>query len=502
MTTLTPTDLNASLRSRIQGCWLGKAVGGTLGQTFEGLPGPLDADFYFPVPEEMVPNDDLDLQVVYAAVLDKLDAPTVDRHILADAWRDHVLFPWNEYGVAVRNLAEGLEPPFTGSFDNWFTCGEGAAIRSEIWACLAPGNPDLAAAYAYEDACFDHDGDGIYASQFLARLQSLAFVESDVDALIDGALAGIPADSGIASVVTDTRRWAREISDWREVRGLIVEKYGRQDFTDVRQNTGFVILGWLHGKDFSEAILITNNCGEDCDSSTASVGALLGILDPAGIDERWLAPIGNDLVLNSEIINLEHPATLDAFTDLVMSLADRLGGQAPVATSAPFDPATRRIPVRLAHFNTVFSPERWAQRDQSELPQIDGALPELDYTDGTLDGTWVRMPRTEFEDRLLMVEYTLNGRGRRTVRLMVNSTEDYRVWIDGEFLHGAQGSALFFPAPHMAPVGQYVDFELPDGEHTLSLAIKRPPATRETAEWVTGLVERPSMLWIENALRP
>ena len=28
-------------REKILGCWLGKAVGGTLGQTFEGLEGPL-----------------------------------------------------------------------------------------------------------------------------------------------------------------------------------------------------------------------------------------------------------------------------------------------------------------------------------------------------------------------------------------------------------------------------------------------------------------------------
>ncbi len=79
-------------------------------------------------------------------------------------------FPWNEYGVGKRNWAEGLVPPHTGSFDNWFTCGEGAAIRSELWACLAPGDPDRAAAFAYEDACFDHAGDGVLAAQFNARV--------------------------------------------------------------------------------------------------------------------------------------------------------------------------------------------------------------------------------------------------------------------------------------------------------------------------------------------
>ena len=103
------------------GCWLGKAVVGTLGVPLEGQNGPLDVDFYEPIPTEMLPNDDLDLQFLWACVLDKVDDVRVDRHILAQAGRDHCGFPWDEYGVALRNIAEGLLPPRTGSFDNWST---------------------------------------------------------------------------------------------------------------------------------------------------------------------------------------------------------------------------------------------------------------------------------------------------------------------------------------------------------------------------------------------
>lgn len=489
-----------TIRKKILGCWRGKAVGGTLGQTFEGLSGPLDAQFYVPVPTEMVPNDDLDLQVVYACVLSEMDTPRVDRHLLADAWRRHVDFPWNEYGVAMRNQAEGILPPHTGSFDNWFTCGEGAAIRSELWACLAPGNPDLAAAYAYEDACFDHAGDGVIAAQFLARLQSAAFVESDPDTLLDIALAGIPADSGIASVVIDTRRWVAEAQDWREVRARIMDKYGVQDFTDVRPNTGFVVLGWLMGQNFSEQICITNNCGEDCDSSTASIGALLGILNPDQIGEDWLAPIGDDLVLNEEIRDLDAPATIADFTELVLDLRMRLPEGAPLVEETDFDPQAYRIPVEVAHFNTTQG--RWDVRDQSELPPVGSELPKLPSVASSLPGTVVSFPREEFEDRMMMLTFTINARGRSAVRLMFNCTEDYRVWLDGEFLHGAQGSSLFFPAPHMAPVGQFIDFEMPDGDRRLSIAVKRPPQQRSHANWVLGLVEMPSALWIEHAFRP
>ena len=488
-------------REKIQACWLGKAVGGTLGQTFEGLEGPLDADFYFPVPTEMVANDDLDLQVLFAVVMDKLETVRVDRNVLAGAWAEHVKFPWNEYGAAMRNLAEGILPPATGSFDNWFTCGEGAAIRSELWACLAPGNPDLAQAYAYEDACFDHAGDGILAAQFLARLQSMAFVEHDVDVLLDTALAGIPSTSELHAAVTDTRRWAAESGDWRAVRELIMAKYGRQDFTDVRPNTAFVVLGWLLGKDFSERICITNNCGEDTDSSTASLGALLGILDPDSIDQRWLTPIGNDLVLNPEITGITAPETLDGFTDLVISLAERLDGAAPNPEESNFDPRDHTIPVKIGWGNTAHG--RWDVRDQSELPPIGSAPMEgIEFHDSELPGTWSQWHRDDFEDRILLIKYRLDGRGREAVRLMINSTTDCRAWLDGEFLHGAQGSPLIMPAPHMAPVGQAVDFTLPPGPHELVLALKRPPTTRPLAEWIIALVELPSALWIENAFRP
>lgn len=490
------------IRDKIMGCWLGKAVGGTLGQTFEGLEGPFEADYYLPVPTEMVPNDDLDLQVLYACVLRDMESPAVDRHLLADAWRDHVAFPWNEYGVGQRNHAEGIEPPFTGSFDNWFTCGEGAAIRSELWACLAPGNPDLAAAYAYEDACFDHAGDGIWAAVFLARLEALAFVESDPDRLLDGALEGIPPESGITAVVTDTRAWVASGLGWREVRAAIMDRYGCSDFTDVRPNTGFVVLGWLAGNDFSERILICNNSGQDTDSSTASLGALLGILDPDSIEERWLAPIGRDLVLNKEITGITPPATIDGFTDLVLELASRLDGVLPQATSGPFDPDRFSIPIELAHTNTAYG--KWTVRDPTELPPIGGRPPLLRATfrPARLPGTWVRWDRDEFADQILLLKYRLNAHGREQVRLMFNCTEHFRIWLDGDFLFGAQGSQYMFPAPHLAPVGQFTDFAISAGEHELLVAIRKPPLIRTQAEWVIALVERPSNLWIPHAFHP
>jgi len=339
-------------RRRALGCWLGKAVGGTLGGPYEGhTKGTLSLTFYDPVPDRMLPNDDLDLQVVWAEAIRRHGLP-IHRRMLADAWLRHIQLLPDEYGVAVRNLAAGIYPPASGAFDNGFTAGMGAAIRTELWACLAPGDPDLAVAFAREDACVDHDGEGVHAAVYLAALESLAFVERDRETLLDAAAAYLPADSRVARAIADTRRLWAETGDWREVRERVFAEHGTQNFTDVAQNLAFTVLGWLAGGDFGEALCIAVNCGMDTDCTGATLGALLGILDPDSIGEAWLKPIGRELVLSPGMVAMPGlPATLDAFTDLVAGLAVAAGrhyGAKVTLEGVPADVAAGAsdVPVR------------------------------------------------------------------------------------------------------------------------------------------------------------
>jgi ADP-ribosylglycohydrolase len=492
----------ADYRRKVLGCWRGKAVGGTLGQSFEGLEGPIQADFYYPIPVGMVPNDDLDVQVVYASVISGLDRPRVDRYVIADAWRDHLRFPWNEYGVGKRNLAEGILPPHSGAFDNWFAAGEGAVIRTELWACLAPGEPDRAAAYAYEDACFDHAGDGIWAAVFMSALQSLAFVESDVDTLLDSASALVPVSSAIRQVVNDTRVWVGEGRPWTEVLTLITSKYANGDFTDTRMNTGFVVLGWLaSGGDFERAILITNGCGGDTDSTTASVGALMSIIQPDCIPERWLRPIGDDLVLNAEVIGIAAPSSIVEFTEQVVALRDTLDGVWPAIDETDFDPSAHGIPVMVGWSTPYGLP--WGVRDASGLSPEGSEAPPLPHNAESrmLPGTWVKWRREDFDDLILIVEYTLHLDHDVEGSLMFNCSEHARVWLDDEYLFGSQPNALF-PSQHRPPAGQGREVWLSAGTHSLKATILKPSAGRPHAEWIVALAEQPVMDWVPNAFRP
>jgi hypothetical protein len=185
--------------------------------------------------------------------------------------------------------------------------------------------------------------------------------------LLDLAAGTIPPDSRVARAIADTRRWWAETQDWRQVRAQILTRHGRQNFTDVAQNLAFILLGWLTGAgDFDTAICTAVNCGQDTDCTGATLGALLGVLDPGAIGERWLQPIGRDLVLSPGIVGMHPPATLDQLTDQVAALAVQVldyYGSAVTLTgrSAPPAPAPDISPPRLRrrlHLTTAWSPPR------------------------------------------------------------------------------------------------------------------------------------------------
>ncbi len=505
-----PTSLDPQrLRRQVHACWLGKAVGGTLGMPWEGFDGPNDLTFYDPVPTEMVANDDLDLQVLWACVLDEMgDDVRVDRHVLAEAWQHRVDFPWGEYGVCKRNLEMGLQPPVTGSFDNWWIEGMGAAIRSEVWACLAAGDPDLAGSYAYEDACVDHERDGIWAEQFLARLEAAAFVESDPDRLLDVALCKLPEESHVKQAILNTRKWWAASGDWRQVREQILEHYHDPDFTHVVMNLAFIVLSWLAGKgDFGDTICIATNCGQDTDCTAATVGSLLGILDPDCIPDRWLEPIGKTLVVDPKITNITPPATLDGFTDLVLDLRERLNYREPEATTPPQDTGALAYDATVGYFTLrgqhYFLGFNWMPSPFAEAPPI----PD--------DAETVRMPRQhmplfpeQYPDGMdlmhLTIPFTLDTPQR--CKVCFSSEAETAVWLDGRYLFGRDASGRMMASPHLAPPNTYATLDLSAGKHKLVAVLKRPgagvaPSRRGgTVTWNFDFADGKTMQWLPHAL--
>jgi len=343
---------------KVLACWLGKNVGGTVGAPYEWKRQLNDISFYThtdaTIPNgKPAPNDDLDIQLLWLVALENLGLD-INAHRLAEYWVTCLTPHWCEYGNAKINMRQGLMPPISGTLNNDYKHSCGSYIRSEIWACIAPGAPEIAARYAYEDAILDHgDGEGTYAEVFVAAMESAAFVCGSLDEAVKIGLTFIPKDCGVAQAVHTTLECFRKKMDWKAARLEILKKHrgsimpwtkcspedaklgldsGVRGY-DVPSNIALTLVGLLWGgADFGAVMCICVNCGEDTDCTAATAGALWGILH--GIDalpEKWLAPIGRSIVTIT--LNLCEsgyiPQTVDELTDRVLVVAERMQLQYP-----------------------------------------------------------------------------------------------------------------------------------------------------------------------------
>ncbi len=319
---------------RVYGCWIGKNIGGTLGAPYEGKKHALGLEFYDPLPSQAAPNDDLDLQLVWLKCLEDSGLnPSV--RTLAEYWNRHAFrYPWAEYGFFMRNYSRGLRPPAAGSFENYFVDEMGSPIRSEIWACLYPADPERAAEMAWKDSAIDHaGGEGTYGEMFWAAVESAAFVESDPLTLIRIGLAMIPPSCQIARVIKDVLFCHRQGMNWGLTREKIATQFGHVQPCNAVPNHGFAIIGWLYGKDFGDCLLKAVNCGYDTDCTGATLGAVLGILLGAKrIPGEWRKPVGDAIVLHRYTCLTDAPKDLAELTRRTIVLAERAAAAGGLAT--------------------------------------------------------------------------------------------------------------------------------------------------------------------------
>jgi hypothetical protein len=129
-----------------------------------------------------------------------------------------------------------------------------------------------------------------------------AFMERDMEKLLDAAVGLIPSDSLIAQIHQDVRGWARG-GDWKATRARIEEKYGYHLYggnCHIVPNHATVIHALAHSKgEFDSAMTVVNTSGWDTDSNAGNVGAICGVFGGleglAGKD--WRGPLADRMYL-------------------------------------------------------------------------------------------------------------------------------------------------------------------------------------------------------------
>ncbi|NSW91097.1 MAG: ADP-ribosylglycohydrolase family protein [Firmicutes bacterium] len=322
---------NEVFRDKVMGCWLGKNAGGTLGEPLEGKFGKeemFDVCWYPNLPEGGIPNDDLEIQLIWLqALLQK--GPGITSVDLVEYWLDCIAYNFDEYGLSKTNMKKGLLPPVCGWYNNAFRDCMGSPIRSEIWACVTPGHPEIAAKYAFNDAICDHGGgESVFGEVYNAVVQSAAFVMSDKFKLIELGLASIPEDCLTHQSIAMAVELFRAGVDWKESRNRLKERFYNPIAQYSPLNLGFQTIGWLYGEDFGDAICKAVNCGWDTDCTAATLGATLGIIMGAKkLPKKWIEPLGDKITTNMStggIQNLTAPTNINELTDIVCEQARRV----------------------------------------------------------------------------------------------------------------------------------------------------------------------------------
>lgn len=350
----------ADYAERVYAGVLGKLIGVYLGRPFEGwtherIMNELGEISYYIQDRRGLPlivtDDDISGTFTFLRALpDHGNSRDLTPEQIGATWLNYVIegrtiLWWGGLGnstehTAFLRLKRGIPAPQSGSAAlNGKVVSEqiGSQIFIDGWAMVAPGDPALAADLAQRAARVSHDGEAVYGAQVLAAMQAGAFVEPDLQRLIDTALTFIPRDSLIARLIHDVREWKEADGDWRKTRTRIEERYGYDRYggnCHMIPNHALIHLGLLYGEDnFQRSLLITNTSGWDTDCNSGNVGCLLGIKNGlAGIDAGpdWRGPLADRLYLPTADGGR---AITDALTEAyhVINCGRALAGEPPIA---------------------------------------------------------------------------------------------------------------------------------------------------------------------------
>ncbi len=322
--------LTQDYEERVYAGVLGKIVGVYLGRPFEGwsnrrIEDELGEIDYYVHDKVGVPlivtDDDISGTFTFVRALEDYGCdPDLTPAQIGQTWLNYLIenrtvLWWGGLGnstehTAYLRLRDGVKAPRSGSMaTNGQVVAEqiGAQIFIDGWAMVCPGDPERAADFARRAASVSHDGEAVYGAQILAAMEAQAFVEADIDRLIDTGVALVPDNSVLYRMISDIREWhAKHGDDWRatfaEIKGLYgYDRYGGN--CHMVPNHGLVIQALLHGGgDFRKSMTIVNTSGWDTDCNSGNLGCLLGIrggIDGLEGDVDWRGPVADICYLPS-----------------------------------------------------------------------------------------------------------------------------------------------------------------------------------------------------------
>jgi hypothetical protein len=324
------------LRDKIRGGLLGQLLGNLNGLPHEMkyIAEPGDVTQYTPsLPQGAWTDDDTDFEWVYIKVMEDENCLLLPPQRINRLWRERIntrIWCSNLYARQLMDL--GIDPPLTGMavFNPWADFNISGQFICETFGLIAPALPQKAAEIGLNYTRVTIDGEPAQTTQLFTSMIATAFVENDIDAILDAGLSGIDPNSKISRIIRDVRGWHKEHpDDWRATRQLLKQTYSKydgemRDRNGYELNTGSTIAALLCGQgDFVKTLITAFNFGWDADNNAATAGTILGAMK----GYRWMLAQGWQIVdryKNTTRENMPADETITSFADRLVDLAERV----------------------------------------------------------------------------------------------------------------------------------------------------------------------------------
>ena len=323
------------LKEKIHGAWLGRICGCLLGKTVEGIRTnelhpllketgnfpmhryilaseitreiadkynyPLLSRCYADKVEFMPYDDDTNYMVLSQELVEQYGRDFTSYDV-SRTWL--ALQPKDAYCTAERvafcNFVKGYEPPQSAVYKNPYREWIGAQIRGDYFGYINPGDPETAAEMAFRDASISHVKNGIYGEMWAAAMIACAAVTDNIEDIILGGLAEIPATSrlyeDIMKVLNGYRSGVSQADCFKMIHEQY-DEYSAHGWCHTNSNAMIVAASLLYGEgDYGKSICMAVETGFDTDCNGATVGSVLGMRSGvSGIPQEWSAPIQDTL---------------------------------------------------------------------------------------------------------------------------------------------------------------------------------------------------------------
>jgi ADP-ribosylglycohydrolase len=259
-------------------------------------------------------DDDLNYMCLAVKLLEKqgLRFTTLD---VGMNWLESIpfLWTWGPEHVVYLNLAEAIGEHEAENIDLESVTGFlnpgvewiGAQIRSDVYGYVCPGDPELAAEFAWRDAYLTHRKSGLYGPMWVSAMNASAFTLLDMEQIIRAGLSQVPQHSRFSEGIQQVMDWVRQDQDWWKTGERIHEHFDHYGFAGTINNACCVaaalLYGWGDGSDppgviFERAITIAVQLGYDTDCNGATVGSVVGMmLGENHLPHKWVAPMNDTL---------------------------------------------------------------------------------------------------------------------------------------------------------------------------------------------------------------